>query len=452
MSVRGMRHSKFRHVFGTPNKAEFCYNNVKITKSPFESNMCAVNSKFVAVVLEAQGGGAFLVINQENVGRVDLNHPKVCGHKSGVMDIQWNPFNEHQIASCSEDCKVMVWDIPEGGMTENIDTASVTLVGHERKCAHLQWHPTASNVLASSAYDNVIIIWDTSVGESLITLDCFPDTISYFDWNYNGSFIAATCKDKKLRVISPRSGDVVAEGTCHLGNKPSKVVWCGKLGYLCTTGFTRTAERQIAVWDKGDLTKPLAQESLDNASGVLFPFYDEGTSMVYITGKGDTNVRFFEVISEPPYLQFLNLYQSTVSQRGMGVLPKRCVDYKQCEVMRFYKLDNKGSVVPLVMTVPRKSVQFQKDLYPPAHAGEPSLTAGEWMSGQDCDPVMVEFTEDGLKKIAGGAKSSSATAKVKSSGATSKEPQTLEEFKKAYHLLQEENAQLKKELKQLKGQ
>ena len=36
------------------------------------------------------------------------------------------------------------------------------------------------------------------------------------------------------------------------------------------------------------------------------------------------------------------------------MLPKRCVDYKQCEVMRFYKLDNKGSVVPLSMTVPRK--------------------------------------------------------------------------------------------------
>lgn len=69
MSVRGMRHSKFRHVFGTANKAEFCYNNIKITKSPFESNMCAVNTKFVAVVLESQGGGAFLVINQENVRR-----------------------------------------------------------------------------------------------------------------------------------------------------------------------------------------------------------------------------------------------------------------------------------------------------------------------------------------------------------------------------------------------
>lgn len=80
MSVRGMRHSKFRHVFGTPNKAEFCYNNIKITRSPFESNMCAVNGKFVAVVLEAQGGGAFLVINQENVSRGRASRGRVCSY------------------------------------------------------------------------------------------------------------------------------------------------------------------------------------------------------------------------------------------------------------------------------------------------------------------------------------------------------------------------------------
>lgn len=70
--------------------------------------------------------------------------------------------------------------------------------------------------------------------------------------------------------------------------------------------------------------------------------------------QGDTNIRYFEIIAEPPYCQFLSLFQSTVSQRGMGVLPKRCVDYKQCEVMRFYKVENKGSIVPLIMTVPRK--------------------------------------------------------------------------------------------------
>ena len=29
--------------------------------------MCSVNTKFLAVILEAQGGGAFIVINLENV-------------------------------------------------------------------------------------------------------------------------------------------------------------------------------------------------------------------------------------------------------------------------------------------------------------------------------------------------------------------------------------------------
>lgn len=61
MSGRFVRSSKFRHVFGTAHKADKCYDNIKITKSPHESNMSSVNSKFVAVVLEAQGGGAFFV-------------------------------------------------------------------------------------------------------------------------------------------------------------------------------------------------------------------------------------------------------------------------------------------------------------------------------------------------------------------------------------------------------
>ena len=37
-----------------------------------------------------------------------------------------------------------------------------------------------------------------------------PDTIYSFDWNYDGSLIATTCKDKKIRVINPRNNDIVA--------------------------------------------------------------------------------------------------------------------------------------------------------------------------------------------------------------------------------------------------
>jgi coronin-1B/1C/6 len=63
MSSRGIvRTSKFRHVFGQALKREQCYDNIRISKNSWDSNFCAVNPKFVAIVIEAAGGGAFLVL------------------------------------------------------------------------------------------------------------------------------------------------------------------------------------------------------------------------------------------------------------------------------------------------------------------------------------------------------------------------------------------------------
>ncbi len=67
MSFRIVRQSKFRHVFGKEVKKEECYDGVRITRNAWDSNFCSVNPKFIAVVVEAQGGGAFLVINIESV-------------------------------------------------------------------------------------------------------------------------------------------------------------------------------------------------------------------------------------------------------------------------------------------------------------------------------------------------------------------------------------------------
>lgn len=41
---------KFKHVYGSPEKN--CYNNIKITKNANDSQFCAVNPKFLAVVTE----------------------------------------------------------------------------------------------------------------------------------------------------------------------------------------------------------------------------------------------------------------------------------------------------------------------------------------------------------------------------------------------------------------
>ena len=65
-----IRSSKYRHVFGSAAKKEHCYECVKITKNAHDSNFCAVNPKFLAVVVECAGGGQFLVIPLEKVSYV----------------------------------------------------------------------------------------------------------------------------------------------------------------------------------------------------------------------------------------------------------------------------------------------------------------------------------------------------------------------------------------------
>ncbi|CAH2239946.1 jg3377 [Pararge aegeria aegeria] len=307
---RGVRSSKFRHVYGVPFKRERCYDNIKITRNAHDSNFCAVNPKFVAIVTEVAGGGAFLVLPLDHTGRLDFNASRVTGHKGPVLDIKWNPFNDNIIASCSDDCTVKLWHIPDGGLSMHLTDWLVELHGHKRRVAYIEWHPTAENILLSAGFDYLIFVWDVGKGEAIKVIDCHSDVIYCMSFNRDGSLIATTSKDKKLRVIEPRRGIVLSEGQCHTGTKASKCTFLGSQGKVLTTGFSRYSDRQYAVWDQHDLSKPLLCETIDSSSGVVFPYYDYDTNMVYLAGKGDGNIRYYEVVDEPPYVHFLNQFLS----------------------------------------------------------------------------------------------------------------------------------------------
>lgn len=62
-----VRSSKFRHVFGTGSKKDHSYEGMRVTKNSWEAPYCAVNPKFIAIVLESAGGGSFLVLPLEKV-------------------------------------------------------------------------------------------------------------------------------------------------------------------------------------------------------------------------------------------------------------------------------------------------------------------------------------------------------------------------------------------------
>lgn len=82
-------------------------------------------------------------------GRVDMNAPKVVGHKSAVLDIQWCPHNDNVIASSSEDTTIKVWHIPDGGLNEPLTEPEQTLAYHQKKVLQVQWHPVVLNLMLS---------------------------------------------------------------------------------------------------------------------------------------------------------------------------------------------------------------------------------------------------------------------------------------------------------------
>ncbi|KAE8632213.1 hypothetical protein XENTR_v10001476 [Xenopus tropicalis] len=390
------RSSKYRHVFGKPANKESCYDCVPITRSVQDNHFCAVNPVFIAVVTECAGGGAFIVIPLQQSGKLDPHHPKVCGHRGNVLDIKWNPFDDYVIASCSEDATVKIWDIPRHLLNKNLTDPRKELLGHTRRVGLIEWHPTASNIIFSTGYDYKIMIWNIDNDDPVIyspvrTIECHKDVILSMSFNTDGSLLATSCKDRIIRVIDPRQGTIIQESNCKT-HKASKVLFLGNMNMLLSSGTSRWNNRQAALWDQNDLSVPLHQEDLDGSSGLIFPFYDCDTNMLYIVGKGDGNIRYYEVCSQKPYLQYLNEYRSNLPQKGIGVLPKRGVDVSTCEVFRFYKLVTiKSLIEPVSMIVPRRSESYQDDIYPMTTGTQPALTAREWLDGINRGPVLMSL-------------------------------------------------------------
>ena len=240
----------------------------------------------------------------------------------------------------------------------------MTLEGHGKPVTLLNWNPVANNVLASVGKEPSVRVWDVTKGSTVFTLSGFEGLVQDFTWNSNGVEIMTSDKGKAAKIFDVRSGEKLAEWHPHGGGKPFKVVYLGDTGNIVTAGFTAQAKREFKVWSRAaGFDKPLTTIDLDQSAGALLPFYDEDTRMMYLTGKGDGNVRYYEFTDDAPYVHPLTEYRSNVSTKGADFLPKRGLRVMNCEVAHMLKLTG-NSVEPIPFIVPRKETTFQEDIFP----------------------------------------------------------------------------------------
>jgi coronin-1B/1C/6 len=141
-------------------------------------------------------------------GKISDALPLYRGHSAAVLDTDFSPFNDNLIASGAEDSKVFIYSIPDEIGEVDIEPV-VRLNSHGRKVGQVLFNPVAENVLLSASADLTMKLWDVEKGVEKQEITGHMEVVQGVTWNYNGTLVATTCRDKKLRVFDVRSNKVV---------------------------------------------------------------------------------------------------------------------------------------------------------------------------------------------------------------------------------------------------
>jgi len=263
--------------------------------------------------------------------------------------------------------------------------------------------------------------------------------IQSLNWNYDGSLLCSFCKDTKLRVFDPRTNNTVGTVDGHQGVKGGRAMFMGKHDKIFTVGFGKTSERQYFIYDVKNLASPvLGPVNLDNQAGMIMPFYDEDSDLIFLPAKGDGAIRYyeFEDKGEKPEVHFCSQYGSNDPTSAIGCMPKRGVDVNTCEIMKLFRVQG-TKLEPLSFKVPRKSDLFQEDIFPDCRSDEPSLTPQQWFGGDNAKPK--------TKSLQGGFQK-------KAESAASFQKKDESEVQLSETDLKKENAELKKRVAYLEAE
>ncbi|KAG0335676.1 Coronin-7 [Podila horticola] len=389
--------SKYRNSVGKPAKHEDAYTDFKPSTSPSTDSSQLVKVSHSWIAFKHANGGAIGVLPVETVGRVGNDIQVLNAHGSGVSDWEFSPFNANQLITGSDNGEVKVWSITKDGDSVSFHLDLTIASGTGKAIEAIVHHPTASGIFATAS-NSIVQVWDISGKEQGSTLStasytlAHPNVVSSVTWKADGTLLATTCKDTKIRVFDPRLQETpVQECLGHPGNRPSRAVWVGEKDLLFTVGFNKMREREFALWNTNDLNKPLDLKRMDSSNSLMIPLYDEDTSIMFLPSRGESIVRWVEVAGAAPYLTEGVAFPSQGSVAGAALVPKQLMKVMQAEIARVLAVTPNG-IWPLHFNVPRKSyLDFHADIFPDTKAPVAALEASEWLSGENKEVPRVSL-------------------------------------------------------------
>ncbi|PWN51165.1 DUF1900-domain-containing protein [Violaceomyces palustris] len=394
--------SKWRNAQATQAKPDQRYQELGLDLTSDSSSLLKVSSHWVIAKASSAGKLILLPNDQESTKKYAKQPPTFHTAPSNITDFDLSPFEsqpDYHLASATSTGSISVHSLPYPSSTSPIvaevpvHLSSFASPG-SKPVSCLAYHPTSSGLLLSSAIDQ-IDLWDYNhqLSSPSTSLSAQAPVLSTA-WSLDGRLTGATCKDGTLKIFDARSGpDPTASFQSHLSKlKPSRLAFVRSL--LLSTGFSAMREREWAVWDPRALKSPLKRGTVDTSTGTLVPLVDQDRGLVFLSGRGDSNIRWIEVDDSTSFTE--GQFPLGLSQIGAGIGPSSALRVMQGEIDRLYLATNEDSIVPVSITIPRRQyIDFHQDLYPPTSSQIPAQDSAAWLSGRDAQLKLV--SQDPLK-------------------------------------------------------
>ncbi|PAV63432.1 hypothetical protein WR25_08397 [Diploscapter pachys] len=390
------------------------------TRLPPESNGACASRHFVAVPLSGPAG-VIGIYDVDEPGRLPDGVMDGVFNKAQVTDLQWNPFDDEQLAVGTDSGVINLWRLTraDGPRNEMQPEKQIKISGE--KIVILRWHPLASDLLAVALSDFTLQLWNVREQTLLHTIPSHRGGILAMAWSANGRRLATLGKDFKLSVhnLNNPLGQPMYERAGVLESpRAARVFFACDDRMIVVVGLTKGSNRQVQLYDATttDL-RSIYQQTIDNATQPLIPHYDYDTNIIFLAGKGDRTINMFELTYDSPYLLPLSNFTAPMGSQAIAYHNKKTCNVMAVEFQVAWRLTEK-TLERLIFRVPRvKKDLFQSDLFPDALVTwRAVMTPEEWLAQSDKEPEFESLKPEGVQHLASHTANNTASSSTQANG------------------------------------